>query len=290
MAASISHQMGRVVAHRPGISRRDPTTGHGPSTGRPGFRRDGRPGARKIGFGCDAAALGGARGAGRIHLGIAAVCSAVRGRGRRWRVVGPNSRISRKIHFHCVNSTLASGPAAGDSGALVAILRALPYPRLASDAAPAPTTRFISQKRQSLMIKTLVILLSCTATTRACESPTRQGPRSTRRRPLSEESPGPRSCRRSSGHRPDARRARGRWLVRGEPRRRRRGGLLDGVLAVDGHVREPRQEPHGRDATAATGAGAAGHVRRPRSTSAPDAEDRRARRSPAPGPPRKPTP
>ena len=64
-----------------------------------------------------------------------------------------------------MNSTLASGPAAGDSGALVAILRPLYIHRLASDGAPAPTTRFIAS-----MIKTLVILLSCTATARACES------------------------------------------------------------------------------------------------------------------------
>ena len=62
-------------------------------------------------------------------------------------------------------STLASGPAAGDSGALVAILRPLYIHRLASDGAPAPTTRFIAS-----MVKTLVILLSCTATARACES------------------------------------------------------------------------------------------------------------------------
>ena len=64
-----------------------------------------------------------------------------------------------------MNSTLASGPAAGDSGALVAILRPLYIHRLASDGAPAPTTRFIAS-----MVKTLVILLSCTATARACES------------------------------------------------------------------------------------------------------------------------
>ena len=64
-----------------------------------------------------------------------------------------------------MNSTLASGPAAGDSGAPVAILRPLYIHRLASDGAPAPTTRFIAS-----MVKTLVILLSCTATARACES------------------------------------------------------------------------------------------------------------------------
>ena len=69
-----------------------------------------------------------------------------------------------------MNSTLASGPAAGDSGALVAILRPLYIHRLASDGAPAPTTRFIAS-----MIKTLVILLSCTATARACESPDQEG-------------------------------------------------------------------------------------------------------------------
>ena len=47
----------------------------------------------------------------------------------------------------------------------MAILRPLYIHRLASDGAPAPTTRFIAS-----MIKTLVILLSCTATARACES------------------------------------------------------------------------------------------------------------------------
>ena len=71
-----------------------------------------------------------------------------------------------------VNSTPASGPAAGDSGALVAILRPLYIHRLASDGAPAPTTRFIAS-----MVKTLVILLSCTATARACESPDQEGGR-----------------------------------------------------------------------------------------------------------------
>ena len=71
-----------------------------------------------------------------------------------------------------MNSTLASGPAAGDSGALVAILRPLYIHRLASDGAPAPTTRFIAS-----MVKTLVILLSCTATARACESPDQEGGR-----------------------------------------------------------------------------------------------------------------
>ena len=54
----------------------------------------------------------------------------------------------------------------------MAILRPLYIQRLASDGAPAPTTRFIAS-----MIKTLVILLSCTATARACESPHQEGGR-----------------------------------------------------------------------------------------------------------------
>ena len=54
----------------------------------------------------------------------------------------------------------------------MAILRPLYIHRLASDAAPSPTTRFIAS-----MMKTLVILLSCTATARACESPDQEGGR-----------------------------------------------------------------------------------------------------------------
>ena len=76
-------------------------------------------------------------------------------------------------------STLASGPAAGDSGALVAILR--PFISTLSPQAERSPPRLLFyqpfEKKASDMIKTLVILLSCTATARACESPDQEGGR-----------------------------------------------------------------------------------------------------------------
>ena len=74
-----------------------------------------------------------------------------------------------------VNSTLASGPAAGDSSALVALLRACYIHAVASGGAVASTTALNTMI--SGMIKTLAILLSLTATARACESPDQEGGR-----------------------------------------------------------------------------------------------------------------
>ncbi len=74
-----------------------------------------------------------------------------------------------------MNSTLASGPAAGDSSALVALLRACYIHAVASGGAVASTTALNTMI--SGMIKTLAILLSLTATARACESPDQEGGR-----------------------------------------------------------------------------------------------------------------